>query len=173
MLSSLLARFKRMPLQNYRVLAAFWDREEDGLLGSQAFLASAPHEQLPSLYINFDMLGYGDTLLANWKDDKGKPAGAFRKAAGDRFPLRFDFEFPPSDDRSFTAAGSEVVALALGDKQDIENGLKLMRGKTAPRPRILTIMHTVEDTPDKVRATDVCKALPVIERAIRLMAETR
>ncbi len=169
----LLARFKQIPLEKYRLVAAFWDREEDGLLGSQTFLASQPHDQLPSLYINFDMLGYGDTLLANWKDGDSKAAGAIRQAAANQLSLRSDFEFPPSDDRPFTAAGLEVIALALGDKQDIENGLKLIRGEQAPPPRILTIMHTAEDTPDKVRAADVCKALPVIERAIRLTAETR
>jgi tetratricopeptide (TPR) repeat protein len=170
----LLAAFKRSPLQNYRIAGAFWDREEDGLLGSRAFVSSQPHDQLPSIYINFDMVAYGDILLANWKDEKSRGAEAFRKSASDQFPLRWDFRFPPSDDRSFIAAGVEVVALALAaDKQDIENGLKLQRGEDAPPTRALTIMHTAEDTPDKVRAADVCRVLPVIERAIRLVSEAQ
>jgi Zn-dependent M28 family amino/carboxypeptidase len=168
----LLATFKRFPLKNYQVVAAFWDYEEDGLVGSQAFVSSQPHGQLPSIYLNFDMLGYGDTLFANWKDKKSKSAEAFRKAADDQFPLRTDFEFPPSDDRPFVAAAVEVVAIALVDKQDIELGLKLLRGEDAKAvPRIMSIMHTAEDTPDKVSAADACRVLPVIERAIRLISE--
>jgi hypothetical protein len=168
----LLAAFQRSPLPNYRLVAAFWDLEEQGLIGSRVF-ASQPRDRLPALYINFDMLAYGDVLFANWKDEKSKSAGAFRQAFADRFPLRWDFEFPPSDDRSFIDAGVEVIALALADKQDIESGLKMMRGEDAKPPRILTIMHTAEDTPDKVVAADVCRVLPVIERAIRLVAEAR
>jgi hypothetical protein len=48
-----------------------------------------------------------------------------------------------------------------------------MRGETTQPPRILSIMHTAEDTPDKVVARDVCRVLPVIESAIRLRSEAR
>ncbi len=167
----LLAAFKRTPLKKYQLVAAFWDQEEKGLLGSQAYVASQTRDRLPSVYINFDMLAYGDTLCAYWKDDKAASAQAFRKAAGAQFPLRTDFEFPPSDDRPFVAAGVEVVAVALIDKQEIDLAIKLLRGERVPPPRILTIMHTAEDTPDKVSAADVTRALPVIERAIGLISE--
>jgi tetratricopeptide (TPR) repeat protein len=169
----LLAAFQRSPLRNSRVVAAFWDLEEQGLIGSQQFISSLPHDQLPTLYINFDMLAYGNVLLANWTEEKSKSAEAFRQAFADQYPLRWDFEFPPSDDRPFIQAGVEVIALALADKQDIENGLKLMRGEDAKPPRILSIMHTAADTPDKVVAADVCRVLPAIERAIRRISEAR
>ena len=54
----LLAQLKRHPVPNYRIVAAFWDAEEEGLLGSKAYLASQPHESLPAIYLNFDIVGY-------------------------------------------------------------------------------------------------------------------
>jgi hypothetical protein len=165
----LLAAFRKSPLQNYRMIAAFWDREEDGLAGSRAFLSSLPRNEAPSIYINFDMLGYGNVLCASWKNDKSTSAEAFRKAAGDQFPLLTGFPFPQSDDRPFAAAGADVVAIALADKDDVDLGLKMLKGEGTTMPRIMQIMHTAEDTPDKVRSTDICRALPVIERGIRLI----
>ncbi len=167
----LLAAFKRAPLKKYQLVAAFWDQEENGLAGSQAFVSSQARDRLPAVYINFDMLAYGDTLCAYWKDDKSASAQAFRRAAADRLPLVTNFQFPPSDDRPFVAAGVEVVAVALAAKPDIELGLKMMRGESAQPPRIMTIMHTTEDTPDKVSSADVTRALPVIAHAIRLIGE--
>lgn len=169
----LLATFRRVPLKKYQVVAAFWDLEEKGLAGSQAFLSSAPRDKIPSVYINFDMLGYGDTLCAAWKDENSKSARAFRAATVDRFPLFTGVTFPPSDDRPFAAAGVEVVAIALSSKQDIESGLKMIGGDTSSVPRILQIMHTPNDTPEKVSGEDNSKVLPVIERAIRLIAVER
>jgi len=163
----LLAALKSSPPKDYRIVAAFWDREEDGLLGSESYVASQPRDRLPAVYFNFDMFGYGDALCAYWKDEQSKSAQAFRQAAGP-FPLRTDFEFPPSDDRPFVSANVEVVAIALASRREIEIGLKAVKGETTETPRILLIMHSAEDTPDKVAPDDAVRALPFVERAIRL-----
>ncbi len=168
----LLASFRRSPLKDYRVVAAFWDGEEQGLAGSRWFVSSVARDQMPAIYLNFDVLPYGDTLCANWKDASAKSARAFRAATADGIPLVTEFTFPPSDDRPFVAAGVEVVAVALADTRDIEEGMKMLRGNPQASPRIMRIMHTAQDTPDKISPGDVCKALPIIERAIRLMTES-
>jgi aminopeptidase S len=168
----LLAAFKRIPLAAHRVSAAFFDLEELGSLGAQSFIAShAGH--LPTLYLNFDVFAYGDTL---WVGDAGDPpsAPAVRKAAAAHFPLVMDSDYPPGDDRTFRNAHVETLGFALIDGREIPAVLGFFHGqRPAEIPRSLTILHSPNDTPDKIAGADVARALPVVEQAIRLMDARR
>jgi aminopeptidase S len=167
----LLARFRKSPLAAYRLSAAFFDLEEEGGLGAHAFIASRGRGSLPAIYVNFDVFGYGDTLWAMSVDKKSRSAQALGEAAArSRFPLVMEADYPPGDDRVFLGAEVETLGLALIDGREIEPVLKYYAGQRPdPTPRVMQILHSPYDTPDKIAGADVARALPVVEEAVRLM----
>jgi Zn-dependent M28 family amino/carboxypeptidase len=167
-LLELLSEFKSKPLENYSVRAIFFDLEERGLVGSQAYFAKARESGLPALALNLDIFAYGDTFFATASAEDGPLAGALQQAAQQSsMPLRLIArnQYPASDHRIMMLAGIETVGLALIDGAEID---ALLQPKGAP-PRILTIIHSDGDTMDKVRTEDMEKALPVLEKTIRLV----
>lgn len=166
----LLAAFKRAPLAAHRLSAAFFDLEELGAVGSGAFVAAHGHN-LPAIYLNFDVFAYGDTLWVGSVNDQSLSARAMREAAAaPRFPLVMGPDYPPGDDRVFVAAKVETLGFALIDGREIKSILEFFHGgHPDPLPRGVTILHSANDTPDKIAGADAARALPVVERAIRLM----
>ena len=166
----LLAAFKRTPLKDYRLSAAFFDLEELGAVGSGAFVA-AHRRSLPAIYLNFDVFAYGDALWVGSVNGQSLSARAMTEAASaSRFPLVMGNDYPPGDDGSFLAAKVETLGIALVDGREIEGILAFFHGRPPnPLPRALTILHSPNDTPDKIAGLDAAHALPVVERAIRLL----
>ncbi len=166
----LLAAFKRAPLGAHRLSAAFFDLEELGALGSQAHVV-AHRQNLPEMYLNFDVFAYGGTLWVGTVNGKSPSARAMRAAAALlRFPLVMGPDYPPGDDRTFVAAKVETLGVALIDGREIPGILEFFHGRRPDHlPRAVTILHSPNDTPDKIAGASVARALPVVERAIRLM----
>lgn len=167
---SLLAAFKDRPLKNLTVSAAFFDLEEIGLLGSKAYVAAATRSRsLPSLFINFDVFGYGDTLWLMSKNPASAATVRLREAARQRqISLVAGALYPPSDHLSFSSGDVEALSISLLDGSEIAGMQALLRGeRSTPPPRLLSIIHTSADTRDKYDADAVGRALPVVEHAIR------
>ncbi len=166
----LLAAFKRAPLKACRLSAAFFDLEELGAKGSAAFVAADRHS-LPAIYLNFDVFAYGDTLWVGSVNGQSPSARAMTAAAAaSRFPLVMGPDYPPGDDGSFAAAKVETLGIALIDGREIEGILAFFHGHPPDTlPRSVTILHSPNDTPDKIAGSDAARALPVVERAIRLL----
>ena len=166
-LLALLARFKSNPLEAYTVRAVFFDLEEGGLVGSQAYFAKI-RGALPDTALNLDILGYGDTLFATALSQDGRLAKALQQASQEAsVALRWmpRNQYPASDHRIMMNAGIETVGLALIDGKEIDP----IGQRGGAEPRILTIIHTPEDTIDKIRVDDIEKAFPVLENLIRLL----
>jgi len=70
------------------------------------------------------------------------------------------------------AAGIETIGLALIDASEIDAAIDILvnRNQAAAPPPILRIIHSSRDTLAAARMEDVEKALPAIERTIRLIA---
>jgi aminopeptidase S len=166
----LLAAFKRVPLAGHRLSAVFFDLEEADAVGAKAFIASHP-QSLPAVYLNFDVFAYGGTLWVMSTTDDSLPARATRKAAASfRFPLVMGPDYPPGDDAAFLDAGVETLSFTLIDGSEIEGVLDVYHDRPVDSmPRVMTILHSPNDTPDKIAGAAVARALPVVERAIRLM----
>ena len=166
----LVASLKANPLGRHRVQAVFFDLEEVGLFGSRAFVASPPEGRLPDLYLNFDIFAYGDIAWVMSKDRASPSAQAIIRAGEQlNFPVEVSADYPPGDDISFVGKGVQTLGIALIDRQEAKTILQMLKGQEVnPPPRLLTIMHTAADTPDKIDDEDVSRAIPVIERAIRL-----
>jgi aminopeptidase S len=174
-LLGLMARFKSAPLERYSVTAAFFDLEERGLIGSRAYVEKITSTGLPDAALNLDVFAYGDTLYGAASSPQGALASVLAEAAKEAsVPLRMTEasrnEYPPSDHRSLIAAGIETVSLSLMGGAEIEAVISLLQsGPGAAPPRVLTLIHTPADTLEQVRAAEVEKAIPVLERAIRLL----
>jgi len=167
-LLGLLSRLKSNPLEGYSVRAVFFDLEERGLVGSQGYFAKNRGAGLPDQALNLDIFGYGDTLFATASAQDGQIATALQRAADEAsVPLRWmpRNQYPASDHRIMMAAGIETVGLALIDGKEID----LIGQRGGAEPRILTIIHTPEDTIDKIRSEEMEKAFPVLEKLIRLL----
>jgi aminopeptidase S len=167
-LLELLSEFKSKPLENYSVRAIFFDLEERGLVGSQAYFAKARESGLPALAVNLDIFAYGDTIFATASAADGPLAAALQQAA-QQFSMRLRLiarnQYPASDHRIMMLAGIETIGLALIDGAEIDALLQ----PTGSPPRILSIIHSDGDSIDKVRTEDMEKALPVLEKTIRLI----
>lgn len=172
-LLELLAALKTSPLQNYTVRGVFFDMEERGLVGSQAYFAKARDGAKPALALNLDIFGYGDTFFAVSPSPASGPLlAALQQAAKEAsMPVRLIetvAQYPASDHRIMITAGIDTVGLALIDGSEID-GILQPRGNSPPR--IMSVIHTPQDTIDNVRDADVEKALPVVERMLRLADE--
>lgn len=167
----LLAALKDKPLKNYSVVAAFFDLEEIGLRGSANYIKASEGRSLPAVFVNFDVFGYGDTLWAMTPDEKSLSAAAVKTAsASAKFPLQIGAQYPPSDHLSFIRAKVETLSFSLIDGKEIPSILKVFNHEMPEQmPRVLTIIHSANDTPDKIDGAAVARALPVVEQAIRLM----
>lgn len=165
----LLAALKAKPLQNFAVKAAFFDLEEIGLEGSKEYIKARKAGELPSIYFNFDVFGYGDMLWVYSSDEKSKSAQALSDAGKAlNFPVTIAKQYPPSDHLSFAEAKIETLGFGLVGSDEMEGILKVFAGETLEKkPRVMTIIHSDNDTPDKIDANAVAKALPVVEQAIR------
>jgi aminopeptidase S len=172
-LLELLAAFKSKPLENYSVKAVFFDLEERGLVGSQAYFAKPRDTGRPSLALNLDIFGYGDTFFVNASVADGPLMAALQQAAKQSsMPVRMSQtrnQYPASDHRIMMTAGIETIGLALIDGTEIDPVLQRAR----PEPRIMTIIHTPNDTIDNIRTEDIEKAFHVLESAIRIVDEQR
>jgi len=153
------------PLANTTLTVVFFDREENGLLGSRNYFQTLDPKALPSMAINLDIFGYGDTLFITASKD-GPLRTALEKAASERaLPLRSVpmAQYPPSDHQSMAFAGVETLGVALIDGAEIDSVL----GKGGTLPRILTIIHSDGDTMSQVREKDIVAAIPILENTIR------
>lgn len=166
----LLRALKANPLKKYAVTAAFFDLEEIGLGGSSHYVAAHASE-LPALFINFDVFGYGDTVWGMTRKDDSVLAKSINAAAGKlKVPARLGPAYPPSDHLSFIKANVESSSISLIDSEEIPAILKVFSGEHPDKmPKVLTIIHSPNDTVDKIDRAAAARGLAVIEQAIRLI----
>lgn len=170
-LLELLDALKRRGLANYTVQAVFFDLEEGGLDGSQAYfdLGRAELQPKPAFAINLDIFGYGNAFFATASKPEGRLAQSLSRAArASGIAVRFAdaARYPLSDHHNMIAAGIETLGIALIDEAEVD---AVMAGGQGPPPRVLTIIHTPKDDIDVLKVADVAKGILAIERFLRLV----
>lgn len=148
---------KDRPLR-HRIRVILFDKEEVGLLGSKAYVAGRKPGEIAAA-VNVDIAGYGDSVVYGLGKTEGdarlqETLGAI---CAERHLTCLEFPtFPPGDDRSFQTAGVPVVSIGfLPRLQAHQLWLFLNGGKESGLaegwvPPILKIIHTPEDTLDKI-----------------------
>ena len=104
--------------------------------------------------------------------DENSPSATAVKiaAAATKFPLQIGAQYPPSDHLSFIRAKVETLSFSLIDGKEIPSILKVFNHEMPDQmPRVMTIIHSPNDIPDKFDGAAVARGLPVVEQAIRLM----
>ena len=170
-LIELIAAFKASPLAQATLQIVFFDREEAGLLGSRAFLAGGRRVDYA---INLDIFAYGNEIFATASHPDGLLLRSLRAASETAgMPLRTvpRASYPNSDHVTMMAAGLETLGIALVDTADIDGVLAIGGGKlTLGRgPRILTIIHSRNDTLAEVRPEQMARAIALVEQLIRTL----
>ena len=165
---ALAERFQRQPLKHHRVAVAFWDLEEEGLLGSKAYVADGSTK--PALYVNFDVFGWGDTL---WMMAPAQGQSALvdsSRAATQALRLGFSpgEKYPPTDHLPFLRAGWPAVSYSLVGAAEITQVLDAYAGKKAhPPAKVMQVIHTDKDVLGQVDAQAAVIGVDAVERALR------
>jgi hypothetical protein len=142
---------------HHRIRAVFFDLEEMGMVGSNAFVAA--HKSDIAAAINLDVGGFGDSFIYGF----GSAAGTdplrkiFRDVCNERLLTCADSAaFPPGDDRSFDAAGIPVISIAMLPRLMMYQTWLLINGgndsglERGFMPQLFKIMHTPEDNTGKI-----------------------
>lgn len=176
-LLQLLARFKAQPLERSGLTVAFFDLEEGGLTGSKSFVGRAvaadkegiEYGGTPDLCLIFDVFAYGDTLWAHTTSPESALGKAAREAcAAAGFPLKESQVYPPGDHLSFLEAEVPTAALSLLPGREIDTLIDFLSGTSRGQPpEILRLIHTPQDSLEKVDAAAMARALPAVEALIR------
>ncbi|MEQ1511751.1 MAG: M28 family peptidase [Lysobacteraceae bacterium] len=164
---ALAERFKHLPLAHHRVKVAFWDLEERGLLGASAYIEQ--HSEKPALYINFDVFGWGDSLWM-MSPDAGHPLALASHDAvqAQRIAISIGDHYPPSDHLAFLKAGWSAVSYSLVGAEEIPGILGVFEGRKPKRmPKVMSVIHTDNDTIAQVDEIAMAKGIDAVEAAIR------
>jgi Iap family predicted aminopeptidase len=169
----LLAALSASPLKKHSVAAVFFDMEEEGLLGSANYSRALAKQDLPALFVNFDVFGYGDTLWVWAKDpDTGVARAIADAAAAKKFPIQLGPGYPPSDHLSFVRLGVESLSFSLIDGSEIPGILSIFKGERPEKaPRVMSIIHSPDDTVDKIDFKAVSRGIQMVEQVVRAIDE--
>ena len=169
-LIELAAVFKASPLTRSTLQIVFFDREENGLVGSRMYFSTPGHRA--DYAINMDIFAYGDTIFATGSHPKGvllRSLHAAAETAG--LPVRDvpPERYPNSDHKTMMNAQIETLGLALVDKTDIDGVLAVdvERLQLGTGPRILRIIHSRNDTMEAVRVDQMTRGITLVEQLIR------
>lgn len=169
-LIELVAAFTASPLARSTLRVVFFDREENGLVGSRMHFSTPGHRA--DYALNLDIFAYGDTIFATGSRPDGvllRSLRAVGEATG--LPVRDvpPARYPGSDHQTMINAQIETLGLALVDKADVDgilamDGSKMTAGKG---PRVLRIIHSPNDTMAEVRVDQMVRGVALVEQLIR------
>ena len=170
------AKILRTKNLNHRIRIILFDQEELGLIGARKWIEAHGLTNVAAV-VNSDVAGYGDTMMhgQNNGPQSASITRAVQELCAERalqcvgYPM-----YPPSDDRAFSAAGAPVVSLGFQDEVGAHQmWLAFNGGETNGLaegfvPRVFQLIHSAEDTMDKVDPATVALAgatyAAVIER---------
>ena len=170
------AKILRTKNLNHRIRIVLFDQEELGLIGARKWIEAHGLTNVAAV-VNSDVAGYGDTMM--YGQNNGPQSASITRAVQEMcaeralqcvgYPM-----YPPSDDRAFSAAGAPVVSLGFQDEVGAHQmWLAFNGGETNGLaegfvPRVFQLIHSAEDTMDKVDPATVALAgatyAAVIER---------
>lgn len=165
-----------------QVRVVFFDMEELGLVGSEAFVSTLQPSAVAGM-INVDIVGYGDTVLFGPDgSDRAEPPGAGGMTLADRvrhvcagqsLVCVSTPRMPPSDDRSFTGAGIPSVSIAMLPAAQTHQIWLLLNGgeqsglREGWVPEILQTIHTDRDTTDRLEPQTLGRAARLLTQLVR------
>ena len=152
------ARILRGKALNHRIRLILFDQEELGLIGARQWIAAHGLSNVAAV-VNADVAGSGDTMM--YGQNNGAQSAfvtrAVQAVCAERALQCVGYpEYPPSDDRAFSAAGAPVVSLGFQDEVGAHQmWLAFNGGETTGlaegfTPRVFQLIHSAGDTMEQV-----------------------
>ena len=156
---------KDKPL-SHRVRIIFFDQEELGLIGAKKWIEAHGIANVAAV-VNSDVAAYGDTMM--YGQNNGAQSAfvtrAVQELCAERALQCVGFpEYPPSDDRAFSAAGAPVVSLGFQDQVGAHQmWLAFNGGKTNGLaegfvPQVFRVIHSKDDAVEAVEGATIATA---------------
>lgn len=173
-----LAEILRADPPPIRLTFVWFDMEELGLVGSAKYVRAHASERIVAM-LNFDVNGYGDTVL--YGPSERSENRVLRRAllqacaAEERSCVGFP-QMPPGDDRSFVQAGIPTLSVATLPAAEVHQLWLLMNGGPGSglaqghTPAVLRTIHTAADTAAKVDGESMARTLRFALALIRTSA---
>ncbi|MDQ8027094.1 MAG: M20/M25/M40 family metallo-hydrolase [Brevundimonas sp.] len=161
----------------YRYVFVFTDQEELGLIGARKWLEAQDKSRIHAV-INMDVNAYGETLM--YGENVGEASAfvlrAMRTQCAERAVDCVAFpNYPPSDDRVFSAAGLPVISIGSQDAVGAHQmWLAFNGGETNGLaegfvPPVFQRIHSADDRMEWVDGDDILRtARFVADLALRL-----
>ncbi|WP_427789646.1 M20/M25/M40 family metallo-hydrolase [Brevundimonas diminuta] len=143
---------------SHRIRIIFFDQEELGLIGARKWIEAHGIANVAAV-VNSDIAAYGDTLM--YGQNNGAQSAFVTRAVQELcaehamqcvgFP-----QYPPSDDRAFSAAGAPVVSLGFQDEIGAHQmWLAFNGGETNGLaegfvPQVFRVIHSKDDAIEAV-----------------------
>ena len=150
----------------HRVRVIFFDQEELGLIGARKWIEAHGVANVAAV-VNSDVAAYGDTLM--YGQNNGAQSAfvtrATQELCAERAMQCVGFpEYPPSDDRAFSAAGVPVVSLGFQDQVGAHqmwlafNGGKDNGLAEGFVPQVFRVIHSKDDAIEAVEGATIATA---------------
>ncbi len=151
---------------SHRVRVIFFDQEELGLIGARKWIEAHGVANVAAV-VNSDVAAYGDTLM--YGQNNGAQSAfvtrATQELCAERAMQCVGFpEYPPSDDRAFSAAGVPVVSLGFQDQVGAHqmwlafNGGKENGLAEGFVPQVFRVIHSKDDAIEAVEGATIATA---------------
>lgn len=163
-----------------KVTFVWFDFEESGLIGSAKYAEAHAGDRIKAM-LNYDINGYGDTVLFGPPQggaDPRLPRAMLETCAAERIDcLRFD-GMPPGDDRSFGARKIPTISVAILPATEAHQLWLMLHAKSAGlakdfAPPIFSTIHTPGDVPDKLDGAAMATAGRLAQALIRRVSELK
>ncbi|MFZ4165564.1 M20/M25/M40 family metallo-hydrolase [Brevundimonas sp. NPDC058933] len=150
----------------HRVRVIFFDQEELGLIGARKWIEAHGIANVAAV-VNSDVAAYGDTMM--YGQNNGAQSAfvtrAVQELCAERAMQCVGFpEYPPSDDRAFSAAGAPVVSLGFQDQVGAHqmwlafNGGKENGLAEGFVPQVFRVIHSKDDAIEAVEGATIATA---------------
>ena len=156
---------KDKPL-SHRVRVIFFDQEELGLIGARKWIEAHGIANVAAV-VNSDVAAYGDTMM--YGQNNGAQSAfvtrAVQELCAERALQCVGFpEYPPSDDRAFSAAGAPVVSLGFQDEVGAHQMWLAFNGGENKGlaegfvPQVFRVIHSKDDAIEAVEGATIATA---------------
>ena len=151
---------------SHRVRVIFFDQEELGLIGARKWIEAHGIANVAAV-VNSDVAAYGDTLM--YGQNNGAQSAFVTRATQElcaerAMPCVGFPEYPPSDDRAFSAAGAPVVSLGFQDEVGAHQMWLAFNGGENKGlaegfvPQVFRVIHSKDDAIEAVEGATIATA---------------
>ena len=157
------------------VRIVWFDMEENGLIGSARYVEAHRTDRIQAM-LNLDINGYGETVLfgpAARPDTATLRRALLETCAAQDVPCVPFPRMPPGDDLSFTRAGIPALSLAILPAVEAHEVWLFMNappGEKRPPPAVLQMIHTAQDTSDRLDEAGMARMLELMTAFVRKLA---